>query len=231
MKKKVKLFTTIASLCLAVALMAFGVYAATSVSFTISSKVSFTVSDVFVNVTGEAYLDPVATKGTTAFQRGGTTAVSYAGQSYTKDSETVYTPLNGLFASDGTTSKDAWEIGEIPFESTKDCIVYKLVVTNMSTTNKITVKFSKTPEEVTGTTVSCKYKVAAGESDLSTVLTGSEVEAATSITVNPTDGVTGTTTDVLTVFVVRTLTDKSKSFTAADAWMPTVTIENGGVQA
>ncbi len=42
MKKKVKLFTTIASLCLAVALMAFGVYAATQVNVTISGSVAFT---------------------------------------------------------------------------------------------------------------------------------------------------------------------------------------------
>ena len=39
--KKVKLFTTIASLCLAVALMAFGVYAATQVSYTVKGNISF----------------------------------------------------------------------------------------------------------------------------------------------------------------------------------------------
>ena len=44
MKKRVKLLTTIASLCLAVALMAFGVYAATSASFSITNKVSFTAT-------------------------------------------------------------------------------------------------------------------------------------------------------------------------------------------
>ena len=41
MKKKVKLFTTIASLCLAVALMAFGVYAATQVTFGVSGTIQF----------------------------------------------------------------------------------------------------------------------------------------------------------------------------------------------
>ena len=44
MKKKVKLFTTIASLCLAVALMAFGVYAATNVTFGVTNEVSFTAT-------------------------------------------------------------------------------------------------------------------------------------------------------------------------------------------
>ena len=39
--KKIKLFTTIASLCLAVALMAFGVYAATSASIGVTSSITF----------------------------------------------------------------------------------------------------------------------------------------------------------------------------------------------
>ena len=46
MKKRVKLLTTIASLCLAVALMAFGVYAANSVNLTASGKVTFTSTDI-----------------------------------------------------------------------------------------------------------------------------------------------------------------------------------------
>ena len=45
MKKKAKLFTTIASLCMAVALMAFGVYAATTQTLGVSSQVNFSVGD------------------------------------------------------------------------------------------------------------------------------------------------------------------------------------------
>ena len=48
MKKGFKIATTIASLCLTVALMAFGVYAATSSTLGISSTVSFTSQDVQV---------------------------------------------------------------------------------------------------------------------------------------------------------------------------------------
>ena len=48
MKKKVKLFSTIASLCLAVALMAFGVWAAKNVTYTITGNVTFT-ADAHVN--------------------------------------------------------------------------------------------------------------------------------------------------------------------------------------
>ena len=41
MKRKFKLFATLASLCLSVALMAFGVYAATHVTYNVTSTVSF----------------------------------------------------------------------------------------------------------------------------------------------------------------------------------------------
>ncbi|MBE7082966.1 MAG: hypothetical protein E7378_04800 [Clostridiales bacterium] len=46
MKKRVKLFTTIASLCLAVALMAFGVYAATNVHTDIASNIHYTSTGI-----------------------------------------------------------------------------------------------------------------------------------------------------------------------------------------
>ena len=46
MKKKVKLFTTIASLCLAVALMAFGVYAARSIILTANGTITFEATDI-----------------------------------------------------------------------------------------------------------------------------------------------------------------------------------------
>lgn len=48
MKKGLKIATTVASLCLTIALMAFGVYAATSSTLTINSTVSFTSQDVQV---------------------------------------------------------------------------------------------------------------------------------------------------------------------------------------
>ncbi len=48
MKKGFKLITTISALCLSVALLAFGVYAATSSTLTINSTVTFTSQDVQV---------------------------------------------------------------------------------------------------------------------------------------------------------------------------------------
>ena len=49
--KKFKIISTCASLLLMVALLVFGVYAATSVSFGISSTVSFKCENVFIKVT------------------------------------------------------------------------------------------------------------------------------------------------------------------------------------
>ncbi len=48
MKKRFKLITTVASLCLAVALMAFGVYAATQSTLQVSSTVTFEAEDIQV---------------------------------------------------------------------------------------------------------------------------------------------------------------------------------------
>ena len=46
MKKKIKIFSTIASLCLAVALMAFGVYAATQITLTTTSTIKFAATEI-----------------------------------------------------------------------------------------------------------------------------------------------------------------------------------------
>ena len=51
MKRKFKLFATVASLCLSVALMAFGVYAAAQVTYNVKGTVSYTANNVLVKVT------------------------------------------------------------------------------------------------------------------------------------------------------------------------------------
>lgn len=52
MKRKFKLITSIASLCLALVLMVFGVYAAATPQITISGTVSFAAEHVFATITG-----------------------------------------------------------------------------------------------------------------------------------------------------------------------------------
>ena len=58
MRKKVKLFMTIASMCLAVAVLCFGVLSATQVSYTIGGSISYEVDDVFVKINTKIYSTP-----------------------------------------------------------------------------------------------------------------------------------------------------------------------------
>ena len=50
MKRKTRLFTAIGALCLAIGLMAFGVYAATTISYSVNGTVNYEMTDVLVNV-------------------------------------------------------------------------------------------------------------------------------------------------------------------------------------
>lgn len=50
MKKKFKLFASLASLCVAVALLVFGVYAASQVTYTLNNTVTYTFESAFVKV-------------------------------------------------------------------------------------------------------------------------------------------------------------------------------------
>ncbi len=56
MRKKSKLFLSMASMVLTVALFCFGVYAALGVSYTISGSVVYQVKDVFVNIQTSLYM-------------------------------------------------------------------------------------------------------------------------------------------------------------------------------
>ncbi len=55
MKRKSKLFFSIASMMFAIALLCFGVYAALSVSYTISGSVAYEVKDAFVEIKTKVY--------------------------------------------------------------------------------------------------------------------------------------------------------------------------------
>ena len=55
MKKKLKLFASLASLCLSIAVLCFGVFAALRVDYSLSGSVSYTAKDVFVNIKTSLY--------------------------------------------------------------------------------------------------------------------------------------------------------------------------------
>ena len=134
MKKRVKLFTTIASLCLAVALMAFGVYAATQATFGITSNVSFTALNVTIRFDAKVEFD--------------TQYVNYIDTNATKDEE-VYTPgtnandwTSGVITPDAETAQYNWNLGNYAFKenAANKTVVYTFKITNKGTNPvKITV--------------------------------------------------------------------------------------------
>ena len=172
MKRKLKIVGTLASLGLCLAMLVIGVYAATSVSFNITANVQFTVTDVFVDVEGKVFADPVASKGTT--QVGETfSATSYSGT----------TPLEAL-------SKTSWAIGTTNFTSTNDCIVYTLKITNAAASGSVNVTVSALPVAITGTSVEPKYAVDGGTPSTLTT-TAIPVDAGSYVTIT----ITRTLTD------------------------------------
>ncbi len=108
MKRKVKIFASIASLCLAVALMAFGVYAATQVTYNVTGSVSFE-SQVAVTWTGNVTGGSLAAAKDDTYQ---VTADETGGQ-----------------------GDDTWEIGEIAFgtQTAQRTITYTFTCTNNGT--------------------------------------------------------------------------------------------------
>lgn len=101
MKRKVKLFTSIASLCLAVALMAFGVYAATSATYHVTSNVTY-ASQVAVTWTGK-----------------------YTVGTQTTTDDTVQ-KVNGT----EETSAQNWVIGDVALTAVNNKVTYEFTCTN-----------------------------------------------------------------------------------------------------
>lgn len=141
MKRKFKLFATIASLCLCLALMAFGVYAASSVKYTASGSVSFEVSDVFVTM-----------QSTLKSTVGGTPAADIA-----KDAQKSYTEDGAKVPSATTEYNDTFDA--VKFTKTGDNIVLTVTITNDGA-SKVNVKFTvtKPADGTAGITSSVEYK-------------------------------------------------------------------------
>lgn len=105
--KKQRLFGTIASLCLAVALLAFGVYAAGAVTFNVTNTVTYTFSDVLVDVNAKLYS---VTTGTSAIVGSGSVA-TLGDDDWTEVSGGVtngtlksYTGSDGVYTQDSAAS-------------------------------------------------------------------------------------------------------------------------------
>ena len=123
MKRKFKLLTSVASLCLAVALMAFGVYAAATPKVTITGTVTFQAENVFATVTVYKYV--------------GT-------------SETVAdwgSPVKTITFNNTNNTDDSVNLGALALNDTNLYAGYKIVVSNgftNKTEDKVYVKYTAT---------------------------------------------------------------------------------------
>ena len=118
MKRKFKLFATVASLCLSVALMAFGVYAATQVTYTVSGSVSFT-----------AQVDATFTAGAYTAVGGAEANLWDYGGSVTGEADSAYYKTFSPEV-DAATAEGSWGDADITFTSAKRTVVYRFECVN-----------------------------------------------------------------------------------------------------
>ena len=205
MKKRVKLLTTIASLCLAVALMAFGVYAATTHTVAITSKVSFEVTDVYATITGNVTLGA-------AGQAGVTQGTDYSAKTYTGTNPMV--PLT-------TEALAAWTVDDIAFTTANDQIVYTLTVVNNSADDSDAyVNLSAVLADVTGTTKAATYTT----NNETGAVTGADYTAGTDVKLESGKQVVFTLT--------RTLTDKTVAIAeGTSSWSATLKVSRNAINA
>ena len=132
MTRRFKYITIFTTLLLCVAMIGFGVYAATSVSFSISSKVSFMPTDAYLQVLG--YIDGVSPASGNR---------SYYAANYSTSGE-VGTDAGNYTTDGGIDTFNTWNFGDIILDGTsgataankgivkpEDMIIY-LQVTNFS---------------------------------------------------------------------------------------------------
>lgn len=195
MKRKAKIITTIASLCLAVALLAFGVYAATSATLTVASKVSFSVVDVFVDVTGNAYTGAAGTQTTPL---GATySQSSYSGTAATEPGSSTPLALTG------------WTVDDYAFTVSAPAIKYVITIHNASTTDAVYINIpAGFMPELAGTTRSGTTQNGdAAAANITFVSSNTEQAIATNVSL-----AAGKDYEVT---LVRVLTDFTASFSAA----------------
>ena len=85
MNRKFKLFFSLASLCLSVAMLCFGVYSAMSVSYTVNGSVSYEVKDVFVNINTRVYRATSTTPIGESQNNENATTITNAGENISSD--------------------------------------------------------------------------------------------------------------------------------------------------
>lgn len=151
MHKRIKLFTSLASLCLSLAVLCFGVYAAISVTYKVGGTVSYTLQDVFVEVQTKVYRSTLTTQtnaetlanNVTSFKTNGSlentvaTNYSHTATSYNSQTGEIQTP-GGEFE----TTSDAIELNYGTFAQDNNLAYAFYIVAQITNygQNEITVK-------------------------------------------------------------------------------------------
>lgn len=185
MKKKVKLITTIASLGLALALMAFGVYAALTVSFNVTSQVSFTAA-ANVNV---KFTAAVTTTG----------SATLSGEEGTVETKTYDTYNDPSFNETDEKEFETIALKNVTLVAAGDTCTYTFTVANYS-------EFAVTVT-VTKTSVPAALTLGTGETANTYVSVADTV--AESFNVPAFDGTIANSTVSQTIVVTLNRTDKT----------------------
>lgn len=139
MKKKFKLFATIASLCLAVAVMAVGVFAATTTTYTVNNSVSYNIStNAYCKIKVE-YFAMTDGKATAGLNATATTGLSFSETSTVVEEYTTYELANGAY----TFKADADNGCAVALDFTTS-YAYKVVITVNDVQNTNGIKLNVT---------------------------------------------------------------------------------------
>ncbi len=190
MKRKIKVFSAIASLCLAVALMAFGVYAATTVTYTINGTVNYTATDVLAKVETTVNYEEGSKKG------------------YNAEPETGLTEVKDLTYAGAGATINPWQNYDSSNVATSENSKTESVAVNFNTSSawKITIKVS-TPQTQQGLKIT--PTVTGGEDDTNNYILVASDDNTTSVT----PGGAATTLTYYVYLVDPTLAISNQSFT------------------
>ena len=160
MKKKVKLFSTIASLCLAVALMAFGVWAASNANFGVTSTVKYTLSgQVQATFTVKVFYNKTVVKTSMEDNKQGEYTSGYTNKPVSaENADEVYNEWSYKQEAGkvgyNLTESDVIKLGNYTFkpnavakdgENAGSTVTYVIEVVNESTTEALKVTLTNLP--------------------------------------------------------------------------------------
>lgn len=118
--KKFRLAVSLAMMFVSIAVLCFGVYAASSVTYTISGTIKYEIQDVFCTVSGKVYT-------TTDFNVASDTLGTNMNSNYKNDSTTASSTLTG-FSTNGSETGSPYAVSEsLNIDFSKTAYTYYVV--------------------------------------------------------------------------------------------------------